>query len=214
MLIKILQHFLQLKFLFSLISVKFLILASSLISNAIAFCLRQLAKTISSNSPAVNGARILQPLVCRGAGCIQLNSCVVGVINSPFFLSAYTYMEAREASSSVIVSDDVWINNGCSLIASGGSIYIGAGTLLGPSVMIFTSDFHGLALSDRRSPGLSASVYISSNVFIGANVTILKGVHIGEGSVVGAGSVVTRSVPGGVIVAGNPARQVGLIPIA
>ena len=63
MLIKILQHFLQLKFLFSLISVKFSILASSLISSAIAFCLRQLAKTISSNSPAVNGARILQPLV-------------------------------------------------------------------------------------------------------------------------------------------------------
>ena len=32
------------------------------------------------------------------------------------------------------------------------------------------------------------------------------GVEIGEGAMVGAGSVVTKNVPPGVIVAGNPAR--------
>ncbi|MCL4836088.1 MAG: hypothetical protein KJZ86_26855 [Caldilineaceae bacterium] len=37
------------------------------------------------------------------------------------------------------------------------------------------------------------------------NSLILKGVTIGRGSVVGAGSVVTRDVPPGVVVAGNPA---------
>lgn len=41
---------------------------------------------------------------------------------------------------------------------------------------------------------------------IGSNATILCGVVIGEGALVGAGSVVTRDVPPGVIVAGNPAR--------
>jgi len=36
---------------------------------------------------------------------------------------------------------------------------------------------------------------------------VLKGVTIGDGAVVGAGSVVTRDVPAGAVVAGNPARE-------
>jgi UDP-2-acetamido-3-amino-2,3-dideoxy-glucuronate N-acetyltransferase len=41
---------------------------------------------------------------------------------------------------------------------------------------------------------------------IGSSATILCGVTIGENAVVGAGSVVTKDVPAGTVVAGNPAR--------
>lgn len=41
---------------------------------------------------------------------------------------------------------------------------------------------------------------------IGSGATILGGITIGEKSIIGAGSVVTKDVPPGVIVAGNPAR--------
>jgi UDP-2-acetamido-3-amino-2,3-dideoxy-glucuronate N-acetyltransferase len=41
---------------------------------------------------------------------------------------------------------------------------------------------------------------------VGSGTTILCGVTIGEGAIVGAGSVVTKDVPDGAVVAGNPAR--------
>jgi UDP-2-acetamido-3-amino-2,3-dideoxy-glucuronate N-acetyltransferase len=41
---------------------------------------------------------------------------------------------------------------------------------------------------------------------LGSNAVILAGVTIGEGALVGAGAVVTRDVPPGATVLGNPAR--------
>ncbi len=41
---------------------------------------------------------------------------------------------------------------------------------------------------------------------IGSNATLLCGITIGENALVGAGSVVTRDVPDGATVVGNPAR--------
>jgi UDP-2-acetamido-3-amino-2,3-dideoxy-glucuronate N-acetyltransferase len=41
---------------------------------------------------------------------------------------------------------------------------------------------------------------------IGSNATLLCGITVGERAIVGAGSVVTKDVPPGTIVAGNPAK--------
>jgi len=47
---------------------------------------------------------------------------------------------------------------------------------------------------------------IKRGASIGSGATILSNVTVGERAIVGAGSVVTKNVPAGAIVAGNPAR--------
>ena len=49
---------------------------------------------------------------------------------------------------------------------------------------------------------------VKEGATIGANATILPGITIGEKAMVGAGAVVTKDVPPGTLVVGNPARVV------
>jgi acetyltransferase-like isoleucine patch superfamily enzyme len=100
-------------------------------------------------------------------------------------------------------------------ICAAQSIVIGDDVAVGANSAIVDTDFHPLAPAERRrdaSAARTAPIRIEDDVFVGMNCLILKGVTLGCGSVVGAGSVVTRDVPPGAIVAGNPAAIVG--PVA
>lgn len=52
-------------------------------------------------------------------------------------------------------------------------------------------------------------VEIMDNCFIGSHSVILEGVKIGPNAIVAAGAVVTKDVPEGCIVGGNPAKVIG-----
>ena len=54
----------------------------------------------------------------------------------------------------------------------------------------------------------TSPVKIGENTLIGMNVAIMPGVQIGKNVVVGANSVVTKNIPDGTIVAGNPAKPI------
>lgn len=54
----------------------------------------------------------------------------------------------------------------------------------------------------------SRPIMIDDDVWIGIGAIILKGVHIGRGARISAGAVVTRDVPAGAVVTGNPAQLI------
>ena len=100
-------------------------------------------------------------------------------------------------------------------------IEVGADVVISYGVTIADSDFHPLdpearridaeasaphGDATRRPPVAAAPVLIEDGAWIGIGAIVLKGVRIGADARVGAGAVVTRDVPAGGSVAGNPAR--------
>lgn len=89
----------------------------------------------------------------------------------------------------------------------------GAGVKLGRDCMVAygsdirCSDGHSVidsASGETLNP--AADVVIGNHVWIGIHSQILKGVTIADHAIVAARSVVTRSVTGGTVVGGNPAK--------
>ena len=79
--------------------------------------------------------------------------------------------------------------------------------MIGPNVSIITSG-HPLEPSQRRACVIAKPIVIERSVWIAAGAIIIGGVTVGENSVVAAGSVVTRDVPPGTLVGGNPAKVI------
>ncbi|WAF93036.1 sugar O-acetyltransferase [Aeromonas sp. BC14] len=102
-----------------------------------------------------------------------------------------------------------YINMGATLLDNA-PIRIGAEVMIGPNVQIYTAA-HALD-ADERIQGVETAlpVTIEDRVWIGGGAILLPGVTIGREAVVGAGAVVTKDVPAGARVVGNPAR---LLPV-
>jgi len=94
-----------------------------------------------------------------------------------------------------------------SIIGSTAEVVIGNDVMMGPEVLIYTSN-HGMELGVpmRLQPLRSAPVHIGNDVWIGARCIILPAVTIRDGAVIAAGAVVTADVPANAIVGGVPAK--------
>ena len=105
-------------------------------------------------------------------------------------------------------------------------IQIGDYVCIGFNVVLADTDFHPLdpvlrvqdaiavsplARGRPRPPIATAPVIIEDDVYIGPNSAILKGVRIGKGAFIEPGSVVTKDVPAGARVLGNPAQVIGQV---
>lgn len=110
----------------------------------------------------------------------------------------------------LVIRSGTYINRGTMLDAHE-QLEIGRDCLIGPGCYL-TDANHGLAAGSRMSaqPCEPRPTVIEDEVWIGANVVVLAGVRICQGAVVGAGAVVTKNVAPLQIVAGVPARTIGM----
>jgi UDP-2-acetamido-3-amino-2,3-dideoxy-glucuronate N-acetyltransferase len=107
----------------------------------------------------------------------------------------------------VVIGDRVSLQSGCYITRG---VIIEDEVFCGPRI-ITMNDKH---ITHRR-PGLTfarEAPRILRAARVGGGSVLLPGVTIGANALVGAGSVVTKDVPEGAIVVGNPARVVGTVP--
>ena len=108
--------------------------------------------------------------------------------------------------TNIHLGDKVYFNFDC-VILDVREVRIGDHVFIAPGVHIYTAT-HPLKAELRRTQEFGKPVTIGSDVWIGGKAIICPGVSVGDRSVIGAGSVVTKDVPPGVVVAGNPAKVI------
>jgi|SRR5271170_1433674 len=118
------------------------------------------------------------------------------VVRQPFYCD-YGY--------NIRIGADVFLNFNC-IILDVVSVVIGDRAQIGPAVQIYAADHPRDPVARRAGLELGRPIWVGRNVWIGGGAILLAGVSVGDDAIVAAGSVVTRDVPAGVTVVGNPAR--------
>jgi UDP-2-acetamido-3-amino-2,3-dideoxy-glucuronate N-acetyltransferase len=99
----------------------------------------------------------------------------------------------------VAIGDRVTVKSGVQLWDG---LRVGNDVFIGPNVT-FTNDKY----PKSQNTGFKlAMTWLEAGASIGGGATVLPGVRVGVGATVGAGAVVTKDVPPGATVAGNPAK--------
>lgn len=101
----------------------------------------------------------------------------------------------------VIIGDNVFFNNYCSLNANE-RIVIGDGTIFGENVRVYDHNhcYRNPDVPIKEQGFSSAPVSIGKHCWLASNVVILKGVTIGDNCVIGAGCVIHKDVPENTVV--------------
>lgn len=106
----------------------------------------------------------------------------------------------------ILLGERVYFNFNC-VVLDVCQVNIGAFTLFGPAVQIYTAT-HPMQAEQRRKWEFGKPIEIGSDVWVGGGAILCPGVTIGSKTVIGAGSVVTKPIPAGVFAAGNPCRVI------
>ena len=162
------------------------------------FYLALFFKQIGSGSLIFAHSRILSPSrISVGRKCVILPGSRMEVV--------------KTGGAHLTIGNNCHFGNNL-FVSCAQNITIGDGVLLSDNVRIV--DNTHINVDTTKSSivqGISSeSINICDNVTIFRNATILQGISIGEGAVVGAGALVNKDVRPYAIVAGSPAREIGI----
>lgn len=162
------------------------------------------------------GRKIKESPVIIGANARIRSGSVIyqGVRVGEHFESGHHVIlrEENQIGDSVSIWTNTVIDYGCTIgsrVKIHSNVYVAQLTVLEDDVFIAP----GTTFANDRYPVCSflEGPKVKKGARIGVNVTLLPGVVVGEGSLVGAGAVVTKDVPKGKVVVGNPARVVATV---
>lgn len=142
-----------------------------------------------------------------------------------------TIGDGTRVGNYVMIRSDTVIGEGCTIgsyvdiegdVTIGNNVSLQSGCYITRGVVIEDDVFCGprvITMNDKRishrRPALTFvrdAPRIRRAARVGGGSVLLPGVTIGANAFVGAGSVVTKDVAEGAIVAGNPARVIGMVP--
>ena len=107
------------------------------------------------------------------------------------------------------IGEGVRIGNGCKIQ---GNCYIPSGVVIEDNVFLGPSCvFTNVKRPRAGILGHRERTIVHRGATIGANATVICGIEIGEYSFIAAGAVVTKDVPPYALMAGVPAKRVGLV---
>jgi UDP-2-acetamido-3-amino-2,3-dideoxy-glucuronate N-acetyltransferase len=147
---------------------------------------------------------VIFPDVSIGDGCRVGNFVMIRsntAVGTGCTIGSYVDIEGD-----VVIGNDVSLQSGCYITRG---VVIEDDVFCGPRVITMNDK----RITHRR-PGLTfdrAAPRILRAARVGGGSVLLPGVTVGVNALVGAGSVVTKDVPDGAIVVGNPARVVGTV---
>ena len=153
---------------------------------------------ISSNFLDSNQMK-LSIIIAIGDNLVRKN--ISKRLDSNSFYSCFHIKAVISPSSKINIGTVVMLN-----------AIINSNVEIGKHVIINTATIveHDCVIEDyvHISPNatLLGNVFVGEGTQIGAGVIILPGVKVGKWCIIGAGSVVTKDIPNGSTVCGNPAR--------
>lgn len=118
-------------------------------------------------------------------------------IGNNFYIGRYSQIECN-----TIIGNDVIFANHVALIGKYDHNFHQIGVPIRSASAIRDKDYNW--------KGLDSTITIHDDVWIGYGAIVISGVTIGKGAIIAAGSIVTKNVKPYTIVAGNPAKSIGM----
>jgi sugar O-acyltransferase (sialic acid O-acetyltransferase NeuD family) len=166
------------------------------------------------------GLPVLGPLeaVEQPPAGAAFDALMVGIGENARRKALYDAMAARgfpfatAIHPSCVVSSGAAVGPGCSIAALsvvGTAVTLGADVVLNGMVMVGHHTVVGDHVLMGPQANLGGDIEAGEGVLIGMGATVMSQRRVGAWATVGAAALVTRNVPAGVTVVGQPAREVG-----